>query len=156
MKSFIQLNEQINDDQLSDAMFTLTSTLIVLAKKIQTYHHNIIGKNFVPIHKELGDEYEVVNDYIDLTAESVRQINDMPAVTNLKQALNRSLVQEDDNARLVTSETFIPILIQDYKTVSEFCDYINNVSKRPEVSDIAIKIKADLSKFIWFLKSTNK
>ena len=156
MKSFIQLNEQINNDQLSDAMFTLTSTLIVLAKKIHTYHVNIIGKNFVPIHKELGDEYETVNDYIDLTAESIRQINDMPAVTNLKQALNRSLVQEDDNARLVTSETFIPILIQDYKTVSEFCDYINNVSKRPEVSDIAIKIKADLSKFIWFLKSTNK
>ena len=156
MKSFIQLNEEINNDQLSDAMFTLTSTLTVLAKKIQTYHVNVIGKNFLPIHKELGDQYETVNDYIDITAESIRQINDMPAPTNLKQSINRSLVQEDDNTRLVTSETFIPILIQDFKTVSDFCDYINNVSKRPEVSDIAIKIKADLSKFIWFLKSINK
>jgi len=156
MKSFIQLNEEINNDQLSDAMFTLSSTLTVLAKKIQNYHVNIIGKNFLPVHKELGDQYETVNDYIDVTAESIRQINDGIAPTNLKQSINRSLVQEDDNARLVTSETFIPILIQDYKTVSDFCDYINKVSQRPEVSDIAIKIKADLSKFIWFLNSTNK
>lgn len=156
MKSFKELNES-NAMELSGMFFTLTSSLAVLTQKLRSYHQNVVGKQFFPAHQELDEQYTKINDYVDVSAEFVRQINKAPAPHSMSAMLQSSIITEEMVGNSVTPEYIIARIVPDYERVMQYCIQIvkrADDANMPELTDFAIKIRTKLSKYIWKLESS--
>jgi len=158
MKSFKELNES-NANELSGMFFTLTSSLAVLSQKLRSYHQNVVGKDFFPVHQELDDQYTKLDEYVDVSAELIRQINKAPAPHSMSVMLQSSIITEEMIGNSVTSEYIIARIVPDYSRLMDYCIQIvkrADDANMPELTDFAIKIRTKLSKYIWKLESATR
>ena len=69
------------------------SDLYVLYTKTRNYHWNVVGEHFRDLHKLLEEQYEQLEEAIDLVAERSRQLG-APALGTLKEFLDHASLKE--------------------------------------------------------------
>ena len=69
------------------------SDLFVLYTKTRNYHWNVVGEHFRDLHKLLEEQYEQLEEAIDLVAERSRQLG-APALGTLKEFLDHASLKE--------------------------------------------------------------
>ena len=79
------------NDELYSMINMLLWDLTVAQRNIQILHWNIKDVNFVSMHRYLGEVYDTLNTYIDMTAEQLRFQEQFPQ-GNLQDAVKYSQI----------------------------------------------------------------
>ncbi|GIO62323.1 MULTISPECIES: Dps family protein [Paenibacillus] len=144
-KSKTSTLEQILNQQVAN--------LNVLYVKIHNYHWYVKGEHFFTLHVKFEELYDDITLKMDEVAERLLTIKGSPAAT-MKEYLDIATIQEasgnEDQRKMVQT------LIEDFATVAE--EMSEGISLAEEAgdhptADMFIKIKSDLEKHMWMLRS---
>lgn len=144
-KSKTSTLEQILNQQVAN--------LNVLYVKIHNYHWYVKGEHFFTLHVKFEELYDDITLKMDEVAERLLTIKGSPAAT-MKEYLDIATIQEasgnEDQRKMVQT------LIEDFATVAEeMSEGINLAEEAGDhpTADMFIKIKSDLEKHMWMLRS---
>lgn len=132
----------------------LLADLSVLAKKVQNYHWNIVGKGFFTIHAQLDTMYEDLNEICDEVAERILALNGRPYST-MKSYLENSKITEGENKSIKIDEALASIskdfeyMVNEFKDVKKFADSEENFGTSAMMDEYIIKYE----KLLWMLHS---
>lgn len=73
----------------------------VLFRKVQNFHWNVVGPDFVPVHELLQRLYEELDGQIDDVAERILSIGGQPLGT-MKSYLEVTKITEAENKKIAT------------------------------------------------------
>lgn len=127
----------------------------VLAQKTRNFHWNIKGPNFGPLHSLFGEEYDALDEIIDLVAERARALQQR-ADGSFKEFLDKTHIDEDLRPSLSERE-MLKALCEDHETlvawirkISESCG-----SKHDDkvTENFLQEIAARHEKMCWMLRS---
>ena len=132
---------------------TFLSNLNVFYRKLQNYHWNIIGKDFLVIHGKLEEYYDEINEQIDEIAEHILMLNGEPLGT-MKDYLENTSIKEAKNEKVKDDEVFGTI-IKDYGLLLQ---NVTNIKKEADensdylTSSLMDDYISDYTKILWMLK----
>lgn len=132
----------------------LLADLSVLAKKVQNYHWNIVGKGFFTIHAQLDTMYEDLNEICDEVAERILALNGRPYST-MKSYLENSKITEGENKGIKIDEALTSIskdfeyMVNEFKDVKKFADSEEDFGTSAMMDEYIIKYE----KLLWMLHS---
>jgi starvation-inducible DNA-binding protein len=138
---------------LEQIMNRQVANLNVLYVKIHNFHWYVKGEQFFSLHVKFEELYNEVTLQMDEVAERLLSIKGSPAAT-MKEYLELATIQEatgkEDTRGMVQS------LIEDFATISEELtegiELAEEIKDQP-TSDMFIKIRSDLEKHQWMLRS---
>lgn len=137
---------------------TYLANLAVLNIKIHNLHWNIVGSQFVSVHKYLESEYDKAGERLDEVAELIRMSGEFP-VANLKEYLEISTIKEIETSKEVSIKEALEIVLSDIKLQKELAleirkeaDEANNFT----VANVMENHIEDYNKQIWFVESSLK
>ncbi|MGN7760959.1 Dps family protein [Paenibacillus sp. P46E] len=144
---------KVNTTSLEQVLNREVANLNVLYVKIHNYHWYVKGEQFFSLHVKFEELYDDVTLKMDEVAERLLSIKGSPAAT-MKEYLELATIQEatgkEDTRGMVQS------LIEDFATVAEELtegiELAEQVSDQP-TADLFIKIRSDLEKNQWMLRS---
>ncbi|MBT8316694.1 MAG: DNA starvation/stationary phase protection protein [Lutibacter sp.] len=90
----------------------LIANYIVHYHKLRNFHWNVDGPEFFELHKEFEDEYNAVQENIDILAERIRVFGIKPSMT-MKDILSVSEIKEA-KADKMTPIDMVTQLLKDY------------------------------------------
>ncbi|WP_313636963.1 DNA starvation/stationary phase protection protein [Paenibacillus sp. FSL K6-0276] len=146
-------SNKVNTASLEQIMNRQVANLNVLYVKIHNFHWYVKGEQFFSLHVKFEDLYNEVTLQMDEVAERLLSIKGSPAAT-MKEYLDLATIQEatgkEDTRGMVQS------LIEDFATISEELteglELAEEIKDQP-TSDMFIKIRSDLEKHQWMLRS---
>ncbi|WP_419886204.1 Dps family protein [Paenibacillus sp. B-A-8] len=146
-------SNKINTTSLEQILNRQVANLNVLYVKIHNFHWYVKGEQFFSLHVKFEDLYNEVTLQMDEVAERLLSIKGSPAAT-MKEYLELATIQEatgkEDTRGMVQS------LIEDFATISEELtegiELAEEIKDQP-TSDMFIKIRGDLEKHQWMLRS---
>lgn len=137
---------------------TYLANLAVINIKIHNLHWNIVGSQFVSVHKYLESEYDKAGERLDEVAELIRMSGEFP-VANLKEYLEISTIKEIETSKEVSIKEALEIVLSDIKLQKELAleirkeaDEANNFT----VANVMENHIEDYNKQIWFVESSLK
>ncbi|MFR5190437.1 MAG: Dps family protein [Clostridia bacterium] len=142
-------------EEIANNLNNFLADLAVFYRKLQNYHWNIEGKDFLVIHAKLEEYYDDINKMIDEIGEYILTIGKQPLAT-LKDYLQIAKIQEADNKKVKCEEVFENVikdftyLLQQAKTIKENADKIGDYA----TSTMMDEPIADFSKKLWMLHQT--
>ncbi|AIQ73340.1 MULTISPECIES: Dps family protein [Paenibacillus] len=146
-------SNKVNTTSLEQIMNRQVANLNVLYVKIHNFHWYVKGEQFFSLHVKFEELYNEVTLHMDEVAERLLTIKGSPAAT-LKEYLELATIQEatgkEDTRGMVQS------LIEDFATISEELTEgieLAEETKDQPTSDMFIKIRSDLEKHQWMLRS---
>ncbi|MGL4662376.1 MAG: Dps family protein [Culicoidibacterales bacterium] len=89
----------------------------VLFRKVQNFHWNVVGPDFVPVHTLLQTLYEELDGQIDIVAERILSIGGQPLGT-MKSYLETTKITEAENKKIATKEA-LQLVKADYAYMLE-------------------------------------
>ena len=138
---------QILDRTLSD--------LFVLYTKTRNYHWNVVGEHFRDLHKLLEEQYEELEEAIDLVAERSRKLG-APALGTLKEYLDHAALKEQPGV-YPDSFTMLSNLCGDHEMViqslRQAADDCENKYHDMGTNDFLLGLMQDHEKMAWMLRS---
>ncbi|WHY21038.1 DNA starvation/stationary phase protection protein [Paenibacillus sp. G2S3] len=146
-------SNKVNTTSLEQILNRQVANLNVLYVKIHNFHWYVKGEQFFSLHVKFEDLYNEVTLQMDEVAERLLSIKGSPAAT-MKEYLELATIQEatgkEDTRGMVQS------LIEDFATISEELtegiELAEEIKDQP-TSDMLIKIRGDLEKHQWMLRS---
>jgi len=132
---------------------TFLCDINVFYRKLQNYHWNVKGKDFLTIHSKLEEYYNQVNEKIDEIAEHILSIGGQPFGT-LKDYLENTKITEAENKK-VDSTIVLSEIIKDYSMLLEEAKNIKKLAdKNSEYKTSALmdNIIEEYTKNLWMLK----
>jgi starvation-inducible DNA-binding protein len=146
-------SNKVNTTSLEQILNRQVANLNVLYVKIHNFHWYVKGEQFFSLHVKFEDLYNEVTLQMDEVAERLLSIKGSPAAT-MKEYLELATIQEatgkEDTRGMVQS------LIEDFATISEELtegiELAEEIKDQP-TSDMFIKIRGDLEKHQWMLRS---
>lgn len=146
-------SNKVNTTSIEQIMNRQVANLNVLYVKIHNFHWYVKGEQFFSLHVKFEDLYNEVTLQMDEVAERLLSIKGTPAAT-MKEYLELATIQEatgkEDTRGMVQS------LIEDFATISEELtegiELAEEIKDQP-TSDMFIKIRGDLEKHQWMLRS---
>lgn len=135
-------------------MNVFLADVTVLSQKVHTIHWNLKGEDFIPIHGELDEFYDELQEFIDESAERLLMIGDRP-VGNLKDMLAMTRLTELENDDIRSKEAFTA-LIGDYNLLRTQCLRIVELSEEgqdPGTADLFTDIIRKVEKKLWIMNS---
>lgn len=131
----------------------LVANLTILYTKIHSFHWNVKGHSFYSLHKVFEKYYGNVADTLDEVAERTLAIGTRP-VSTLKGALELGTIKEatekESSFEMVNSLIYdFELLISDLSNIMIYSEEAGDQG----TSDLCLKIKIELEKNIWMLKS---
>lgn len=141
-------------NNLYHAMNVFLSDVTVLAQKVHNIHWYIKGADFIPIHGELDEFYDELQEFIDESAERLLMIGDRP-IGNLKTMLETTRLTElgEDDIRSIDG---FKALIVDYDLlrtqalqIVNLCEELND----PGSADLYTDILRKVEKKLWIMNS---
>lgn len=146
-------SNKVNTTSLEQILNRQVANLNVLYVKIHNFHWYVKGEQFFSLHVKFEELYNDVTLQMDEVAERLLTIKGSPAAT-MKEYLELATIQEatgkEDPRGMVQS------LIEDFATVSEELTEgieLAEESKDQPTSDLLIKVRGDLEKHQWMLRS---
>ena len=146
-------SNKVNTTSLQQILNRQVANLNVLYVKLHNYHWYVKGEQFFSLHVKFEELYDDVTLKMDEVAERLLSIKGSPVAT-MKEYLELATIQEatgkEDTRGMVQS------LIEDFATVSEELtegiEVAEEASDQP-TADLFIKIRSDLEKNQWMLRS---
>ena len=137
---------------------TYLANLAVINIKIHNLHWNIVGSQFVSVHKYLESEYDKAGERLDEVAELIRMSGEFP-VANLKEYLEISTIKEIETSKEVSIKEALEIVLSDIKLQKELALEIRKEADEADnftVANVMENHIEDYNKQIWFVESSLK
>lgn len=99
----------------------------VLFRKVQNFHWNVVGPDFVPVHELLQRLYEELDGQIDVVAERILSIGGQPLGT-MKSYLEMTKITEAENKKIATKAA-----LQEVKV--DYAYMLKSLKELKEVAD---------------------
>ena len=131
------------------------SDLFVLYTKTRNYHWNVVGEHFRDLHKLLEEQYEQLEEAIDLVAERSRKLG-APALGTLKEFLEHASLKEQPGD-YPASYTMLSNLCADHEAVIQWLrqsvDDCDEKYHDMGTNDFLIGLMQEHEKMAWMLRS---
>ena len=137
---------------------TYLANLAVINIKIHNLHWNIVGSQFVSVHKYLESEYDKAGERLDEVAELIRMSGEFP-IANLKEYLEISTIKEIETSKEVSIKEALEIVLSDIKLQRELALEIRKEADGTDNFPVANVMEdhiEDYNKQIWFVESSLK
>ncbi|WP_310832406.1 Dps family protein [Paenibacillus pedocola] len=146
-------SNKVNTASLEQVLNRQVANLNILYVKIHNYHWYVKGEQFFSLHVKFEELYDDVTLKMDEVAERLLSIKGSPAAT-MKEYLEIATIQEATGKE--DTRGMVQTLIEDFATVAEELtegiELAEQVSDQP-TADLFIKIRTDLEKNQWMLRS---
>jgi len=153
MKPNIDISDS-NRQAVADILNTLLADEYVLFTKTRNAHWNIVGSNFIALHKFFEGQYEALDETIDSVAERVRTLGHYSLGT-LKDFLRLTHLSEGE--ALSVEKDAIKALLQDHESVianiRKDIITINDKYKDVGTAEFITGIMEGHEKMAWMLRS---
>ena len=137
---------------------TYLANLAVINIKIHNLHWNIVGSQFVSVHKYLESEYDKAGERLDEVAELIRMSGEFP-VANIREYLEISTIKEIETSKEVSIKEALEIVLSDIKLQKELALEIRKEADEADnfpVANVMENHIEDYNKQIWFVESSLK
>ncbi|MBY9080414.1 DNA starvation/stationary phase protection protein [Paenibacillus sp. HN-1] len=138
---------------IEQALNRQVANLNVLYVKIHNYHWYVKGEQFFSLHVKFEELYDDVTLKMDEVAERLLSIKGTPAAT-MKEYLEIASIEEATGKE--DTRAMVQTLIEDFTTVAEELaegiELAEEAGDQP-TGDLFIKIRSDLEKQSWMLRS---
>lgn len=134
----------------------IVATSYVLVVKLKNFHWNITGPFFNDLHRFFEQEYQILDDVIDLVAERIRTYDTRP-LSSMAEFLEQSILSE--NFDDFSAKQMIADLVEDYSRVVQFLrTIVPVVEKKRDLAtmDMLTGLQLSFEKTLWKLKSLAK
>ncbi|ODN30057.1 Dps family protein [Fervidobacterium thailandense] len=131
--------------------------LLVVNVKWHNVHWNVVGSNFLAVHKFTEELYEFAFEKFDEVAELLKMNGEFP-VSSVKEILSLSEIKELDAKELNCSEA-LKIVHEDLVLLKEKALKIREEAESSKKYDVVMKFDeliSELSKYVWFIESMLK
>ncbi|AIQ57409.1 Dps family protein [Paenibacillus borealis] len=146
-------SNKVNTASLEQVLNRQVANLNVLYVKVHNYHWYVKGEQFFSLHVKFEELYDDITLKMDEVAERLLSIKGSPAAT-MKEYLEIATIQEATGKE--DTRGMVQTLIEDFATVAEELtegiELAEEVSDQP-TADLFIKIRSDLEKNQWMLRS---
>ncbi|NQX48465.1 DNA starvation/stationary phase protection protein [Paenibacillus tritici] len=146
-------SNKVNTSSLEQVLNRQVANLNVLYVKVHNYHWYVKGEQFFALHVKFEELYDDITLKMDEVAERLLSIKGSPAAT-MKEYLEIATIQEATGKE--DARGMVQALIEDFATVAEELtegiELAEENSDQP-TADLFIKIRADLEKNQWMLRS---
>jgi len=131
---------------------TLLHESLCLSLKTQSFHWNVEGPNFGPLHALFGEQYEALQDAIDLIAERIRALDEFPHPHNSNEGCE---AVDPIPPKPPKATKMIEILGVDNEKLAYFCAKASSMcaEEDPATSNLLADRQAQHSKAAWMLRS---
>jgi starvation-inducible DNA-binding protein len=131
------------------------SDLYMLYTKTRNYHWNVVGEHFRDLHKLLEEQYEQLEEAIDLVAERSRKIG-APALGTLAEFLEHATLKEQPG-NYPDSFTMLSNLCGDHEAVIQWLrQAVDDCEEKYHdmgTNDFLIGLMQEHEKMAWMLRS---
>lgn len=139
--------------QIAEQLNRLIADNTVYYQKVRHYHWNIMGDNFFELHAAFEDEYEATAEDIDILAERVRALGEIPLHT-LDAMLSNTNLDEDESVPAQTemvrrAADDLARMVDEMYKVHHTTDEANDLGTTNMLEDLIEKTE----KRIWMLRS---
>ena len=137
---------------------TYLANLAVINIKIHNLHWNIVGSQFVSVHKYLESEYDKAGERLDEVAELIRMSGEFP-VANIREYLEISTIKEIETSKEISIKEALEIVLSDIKLQKELALEIRKEADEADnfpVANVMENHIEDYNKQIWFVESSLK
>lgn len=146
-------SNKVNTASLEQVLNRQVANLNVLYVKVHNFHWYVKGEQFFALHVKFEELYDDITLKMDEVAERLLSIKGSPSAT-MKEYLEIATIQEATGKE--DARGMVQSLIEDFATVSEELtegiELAENASDQP-TADLFIKIRSDLEKQQWMLRS---
>lgn len=146
-------SNKVNTTSIEQILNRQVANLNVLYVKVHNYHWYVKGEQFFSLHVKFEELYDDITLKMDEVAERLLSIKGSPAAT-MKEYLEIATIQEATGKE--DTRGMVQTLIEDFATVaeelSEGIELAEEASDQP-TADLFIKIRTDLEKNQWMLRS---
>lgn len=132
-----------------DNIYKLLASLIVLRHNLHLAHWNVVGDNFMEIHKLFEKQYNTILLLIDRLAEYIRT-TDNPVNLSFSKCIEISIVPELSGKILQTGNS-IKLMMSNFEIISVLVNFIYSENKG--LDNILGDIEEFSSKQKWIYKS---
>lgn len=146
----------MSNEKLTDQLKITLSTYVSFATKVQNYHWNVTGPNFIEYHKFFGDVYTDLQGRIDDLAELIRQCG-----TFVPGSLKRfgELTKISDELNIPSSKFMFIRLTGDVQVLFDEIVSARNIAATEKDYAAVSFLESELeffSKLEWMLKSVSE
>ncbi|MNB87756.1 General stress protein 20U [compost metagenome] len=146
-------NKASSSTSIEQILNRQVANLNVLYVKIHNYHWYVKGEQFFSLHVKFEELYDDITLKMDEVAERLLSIKGTPAAT-LKEYLEIASVEEATGKE--DTRAMVQTLIEDFTTIAEeLAEGIELAEESGDqpTGDLFIKIRSDLEKQSWMLRS---
>ena len=118
MKADVKTNIGLSDDSRKGVVEILNSRLCgeyTLYTKTRKYHWNVVGPRFHQLHEFFEEQYEIIEEIIDETAERARQLGGKSFGT-MEEFVRHSSIKEDPG-EYPDANKMITNLLKDHEAI---------------------------------------
>lgn len=142
--------ERKKADEIIKILSVILANEFVLYVKARNYHWNVVGMNFIELHKFFEKIYEEINKFVDDIAERIRTLGGHPPST-LKEFLDLAKIKEHPGT-YPEAKSMIKNLLDDYEMIIE--DIRDGINKAdPGTADLLTEVLRSHEKTAWMLRS---
>ena len=153
MKPNIDITDK-NREAIATILNTLLADEYVLYTKTRNAHWNIVGSNFMELHKFFEGQYESIDETVDSVAERVRSLGHY-SLGSLKDFLAITHLSEDE--ALSNEKDALKALLESHESIICNCRKdiitINDKYKDLGTADFITGIMEGHEKMAWMLRS---
>lgn len=139
----------------ADILNRLVADEYVLLVKLKNYHWNLEGPHFNHLHKFLDEQYEEVEEIVDLAAERVRMLG-VRSVGTLAEFQKLSRLKEQPGKVPSIPQMLKNLLADNESLVRQLCDDQEKVMKWDDVgtNDFLVGTLRKHEKMSWMLRAS--
>lgn len=80
---------------IAESLRTVLASTHVVALQARSYHWNVVGARFIPLHDFFGEQYEALQEVEDEIAERVRALG-QPCFASVQEFARLATIREDE------------------------------------------------------------
>ena len=131
----------------------LLSELNILYVKLRNYHWNVIGQDFMQLHKFFGGLYEMVSGDIDTIAERIRGLQATP-FASLREYIDNSSIKETFSETSPSSDIMLKNLLVDFVFIVDLLKkQIKEATDDPGTENMLLNMLEQYEKQTWMIRS---
>ncbi len=137
----------------AEALGRVLASSYVLYIKTQSFHWNVEGPFFAPLHAQFGSQYEALGDAIDEIAERIRALG-FAAPGSFAQFKKLSAVEEQTGTP--KADKMIAELLADHETLAKLARETKDIVERvgdAESGDLMVERMTEHGKTAWMLRA---
>ncbi len=139
--------------QMADLLQERLVSLLDLSLTLKHIHWNVVGPNFIGVHKMLDPQHDGVEEMIDQLAERIATLGGVPSglpgrIVDQRAWTDYELDRADSIAHLGALDLVYQAVIGDYRSAIETAGKLDAVSQ-----DLLIGHSGQLEQYHWFVRS---